>query len=163
MLATHSHTYKRHRAEKTLLYQLVERQYPKFKEMLSHQGKSLPYHVEKEFDEFLKCGRLEHGFLRVVCDDCKHEKLVAFSCKKRGLCPSCGARRMAESAKLLVDDVLQGYPVRQWVLSLPVPLRLLFARYPKELSKVMQIIHRATSTDTINRAGYIKNKLRQGL
>ena len=50
---------------------------------------------------------------------------------------------MAESAKLLVDDVLQGYPVRQWVLSLPIPLRLLLARYPKELSKVMQIIHRA--------------------
>ena len=48
---------------------------------------------------------------------------------------------MAESAKLLVDDVLGGYPIRQWVLSLPIPLRLLLARYPKELSKVMQIIH----------------------
>ena len=55
---------------------------------------------------------------------------------------SCGARRMAKSAKLLVDDVLQGYPVRKWVPSLPIPLRLLLARYPKEVSKVMQIIHR---------------------
>ena len=84
MLAIHSHTYKRHRPEQTLLYQLVERHYPEFLEQLSRQGKSLPRHVEKEFDEFLKCGRLEHGFLRVVCDDCKHEKRVAFSCKKRG-------------------------------------------------------------------------------
>ena len=25
-------------------------------------GKPLPYHVQKEFDEYLKCGRLEHGF-----------------------------------------------------------------------------------------------------
>jgi len=82
--ATHSHTYKRHRPEQTLLYQLVERHYPEFLEQLSRQGKSLPRHVEKEFEEFLKCGRLEHGFLRVVCDDCKHEKLVAFSCKRRG-------------------------------------------------------------------------------
>ncbi|MDT0583360.1 transposase zinc-binding domain-containing protein [Alteromonas sp. W409] len=82
MLVSPTHSYRRHRPEQTLLYQLVERQYPEFKEMLSHQGKSLPYHVEKEFDEFLKCGRLEHGFLRVVCDDCKHQKLVAFSCKR---------------------------------------------------------------------------------
>ena len=43
---------------------------------------------------------------------------------------------MAESAKLLVEDVLHGYPVRQWVLSLPIPLRLLLARYPKHLSKI---------------------------
>jgi hypothetical protein len=53
--------------------------------------------------------------------------------------PSCGARRMAESAALLVDDVLKGYPIRQWVLSLPIPLRLLLARYPSELGKVLVI------------------------
>ena len=55
---------------------------------------------------FLRCGRLEYGFLRAVCDDCKHEKLVAFSCKRRRFCPSCGSRRMVESAALLADDVL---------------------------------------------------------
>ena len=162
MLATHTHTYKRHRPEHTLLYQLVERHYPEFLDQLSRQGKSLPRHVEKEFEEFLKCGRLEHGFLRVVCDDCKHEKLLAFSCKKRGFCPSCGARRMAESAKLLVDDVLHGYPVRQWVLSLPIPLRLLLARYPKHLSNIMQIIHRAIATDIIHRAEYLKKQANTG-
>lgn len=50
------HTYQRHRPEQTLLYQLVEQYYPDFIEHLSHQGKSLPRHVEKEFEEFLKCG-----------------------------------------------------------------------------------------------------------
>ncbi len=167
MLATHIHTYKRHRPEQTLLYQLVKHHYPKFLEQLSRKGKSLPRHVEQEFEEFLKCGRLEHGFLRVVCDDCKHEKHVAFSCKRRGFCPSCGARRMAESAKLLVDDVLGGHPIRQWVLSLPIPLRLLLARYPKHLSKIMQIIHRAISTDIIHRScihrsGYLKKQAKTG-
>ena len=98
--------YKRHRPENTLFYQLVERYYPQFTANLADQGKYLPQYVEREFDEFLRCGRLEYGFLRVVCGDCKHEKLVAFSCKRRGFCPSCGARRMAESAALLVDDVL---------------------------------------------------------
>jgi ribosomal protein S27E len=139
---------------------LVERHYSEFKEALSQQGKQLPKFIEREFDDFLRCGRLEYGFLRVVCGDCKHEKLVAFSCKRRGFCPSCGARRMAESAALLVDDVLQGYPIRQWVLSLPIPLRLLLARYPNELSKVMGIIHRAISTHIVNRAGFTTKQAR---
>ena len=152
-----SEKYKRHRPETTLLYQLVERYYPDFIVNLAEQGKYLPKYVQREFDEFLRCGRLEHGFLRVVCGDCKHEKLVAFSCKRRGFCPSCGARRMAESAALLVDDVLRGYPTRQWVLSLPIPLRLLLARYPNELSKVMGIIHRAISTHIVHRAGFTNN------
>jgi hypothetical protein len=69
-----------------LLYQLVERYYPAFTVNLAEQGKSLPKYVEREFEEFLRSGRLEHGFFRVVCGDCKHEKLVAFSCKRRGFC-----------------------------------------------------------------------------
>ena len=69
---------------------------------------------------------------------------------------------MAESAKLLVEDVLHGYPVRQWVLSLPIPLRLLLARYPKHLSKIMQIIHRAISCDIVHRAGYLKKQANTG-
>ena len=122
--------YVRHRPENTQLYQIVDKYYPDFQLSLAEQDKRLPRYVEREFDEFLRCGRLEHGFLRVVCDDCKHEKLVAFSCKRRGFCPSYGSRRMVESAALLVDYVLRGYLIRQWVLSLPIPLRLLLARYP---------------------------------
>lgn len=58
-----------------------------------------------------------------VARSCHVEHLVAFSCKRRGFCPSCGARRMAESAALLVDEVFPEQPVRQWVLSVPYPLR----------------------------------------
>ena len=76
-------------------------------------------HVQREFEDYLKCGRLEHGFLRVRCADCQAERLVAFSCKRRGFCASCGARRMAEGAALLVDEVLPREPMRQWVLSVP--------------------------------------------
>jgi hypothetical protein len=157
-----SEQYKRHRTETTLLYQLIERYYPDFTANLAEQGRFLPKYVGREFDDFLRCGRLENGFLRVVCGDCKHEKLVAFSCKRRGFCPSCGARRMADNAALLVDDVLCGYPVRQWVLSLPIPLRLLLARYPNELSKVMGIIHRAISTQIVNRAGFYNKQAKTG-
>jgi len=82
-------------------------------------GRYLPDYVAREFEAYLKCGRLEHGFLRVRCESCHHEKLVAFSCKRRGFCPSCGARRMADSAAHLVDEVLPKRPIRQWVLSVP--------------------------------------------
>ncbi|WP_404851843.1 MULTISPECIES: transposase zinc-binding domain-containing protein [unclassified Colwellia] len=103
-----------------------------------------------------------HLFLLVVCCDFKHEKLGAFSCKRRGLCPNCGARRIAESLALLVDDVLGGYPVRQWVLSIPIPPRLLLARYPSELNKVMQIIHRAIPTHIANKAGFTNKQAKTG-
>jgi len=71
--------------------------------------------------------RLEHGFLRVKYESCHDEKLAAFSCKKRGFCPSRGARRMADSAALLVNEILPHQPMRQWVLSVPLPLRFLFS------------------------------------
>ncbi len=35
-------------------------------------------------DAFLECGILAHGFLRLRCGDCGHDKRVAFSCKRRG-------------------------------------------------------------------------------
>jgi hypothetical protein len=76
--------YQRHRPENTLLYQLVERYYPKFQLLLSEQETPLPYYVQNEFEAYLKCGRLEYGFLRVQCERCHHERLIAFSCKKRG-------------------------------------------------------------------------------
>ncbi len=100
--------YQSHRPEQTLLYQIVDEYYPAFAALMAEQGKELPGYVQREFEEFLQCGRLEHGFLRVRCESCHAEHLVAFSCKRRGFCPSCGARRMAESAALLVDEVLPG-------------------------------------------------------
>ncbi len=58
--------YVRHRPEQTLLYQLVEQYYPAFVEHLAARERSLPAHVQREFEDYLKCGRLEHGFLRLT-------------------------------------------------------------------------------------------------
>jgi hypothetical protein len=85
----------------------------------------LPQFVEREFREFLTCGCLAAGFARIHCDGCGHDRLVPFSCKGRGFCPSCGGRRMAERAAHLVDHVLPDVPIPQWVLSLPYRLRYL--------------------------------------
>ena len=72
--------YARHRPEATLLYRLVEQHYPAFRALRSAAGRPLPDYIEQEFDAYLKCGRFEEGFLRLRCEDCHAEKLVAFSC-----------------------------------------------------------------------------------
>ena len=145
--------YSRHRPETTLLYRLVAEHYPNFRDRRAAEKRPLPRYVEDEFKAYLTCGRLEEGFLRVKCESCQAEKLVAFSCKRRGFCPSCGARRMAETAALLVDDVLPRQPVRQWVLSLPFALRYLLATRPEVVTQVLGIVYRAISGHLIRKAG----------
>ena len=51
-------------------------------------GVGLPRFIEREFRNFLRCGLLVHGFLRVRCDDCAFERLVPLSCKGRAVCAS---------------------------------------------------------------------------
>ncbi|HIJ28946.1 MAG TPA: IS91 family transposase [Gammaproteobacteria bacterium] len=154
--------HERHQPEKSILYRTIDQYYSEFRDYMAEQGRSLPFHVQKEFDEYLKCGRLEHGFLRVQCSSCHHERLVAFSCKRRGFCPSCGARRMAESAALLVDEVLPHQPMRQWVLSFPFQLRFLFASRPELMCKVLSIVYRVISSHLIKKAGLTQKTAKTG-
>lgn len=84
-------------------------------------------------EKYLGCGDLRLGFARVVCRDCRHEAVVGVSCKHRGFCPSCTARRAHEAPAHLVDSVVPRVPVRQWVLSFPKALRYVLAR---EVAKV---------------------------
>jgi hypothetical protein len=53
-----------------------------------------PGFVRREFESYLRCGILDHGFLRVRCEQCGETTVVGFSCNGRGFCPSCGGRRM---------------------------------------------------------------------
>ena len=49
---------------------------------------------------------------------------------------------MAESAALLVDQLLPFQPMGQWVLSVPFPLRFLFASQPEVMAKVLGLVYR---------------------
>ena len=110
----HTAHYERRRPEETILHHLVREHLETFlAQVEARTGTGLREFVKDEFEAFLECGILAHGFVRVRCADCAHEKLVAFSCKRRGFCPSCGARRMAESAAALVDEIIPRVPVRQ--------------------------------------------------
>ena len=131
-------------------------------EPLGARERTLPTHVQREFGDYLKCGRLEHGFLRVRCADCHAERLVAFSCKRRRFCPSCGARRMAEGAALLVDEVLPRAPMRQWVQCVPFALRYLFATAPAVMGHVLGIVSRAIASHLIKADGYHQETAQTG-
>jgi hypothetical protein len=122
------------------LHHVVRDHFETFRAHAAHlrDGEGLPGFVEQEFRDFLRCGWLAGGFARLRCTRCRSERLVAFSCKGRGFCPSCalrrmlrapratsrgGGRRMAERAAHLVDHVLPDAPVRQWVLTFQYHLR----------------------------------------
>ena len=44
-------------------------------------------------------------------------------------------------------------PVRQWVLSFPIPLRILLTAHPELFSPVLQIVHRVIATFLIKQSG----------
>jgi hypothetical protein len=62
----------------------------------------IPKHARKELEAYLDCGLLCRGFARLRCEDCGQSRLVAFSCKGRGFCPSCMGRRMCATAANLM-------------------------------------------------------------
>jgi len=109
-------------------------------------GWGVPRWVERDFRSYLRCGILAHGFARMRCTDCGHDRILAFSCKGRGVCPSCNARRMAEVAAHLTDEVIPHLPVRQWVLSVPKRLRPFLHQTPEVASAVLGIFLRGLRT-----------------
>ena len=69
---------------------------------------------------------------------------------------------MAESAALLVDEVLPHEPMRQWVLSVPFPLRFVFASRPEIMGKVLGIVYRTIATHLIKKAGFTRKTAHTG-
>jgi hypothetical protein len=138
----------------TVLYALVQEHLATF---LDHAARSyaapLPRYVIDAFEGYLACGDLARGFLRCHCDGCGHDVLAAFSCKRRGLCPSCGARRMCAEAAQIVDRILPNAPLRQWVLSLPRELRGLAAMKADVFGAVERIFAEEIARATKRLAG----------
>jgi hypothetical protein len=128
-------------------------------------AKGFPAYVQREFYDYLQCGVLAHGFLRLGCDTCHKELLLAFSCKRRGFCPSCAGRRMAQTATHLVEQVIPWVPTRQWVVSVPVPLRYWMAASQELTAQVHTIIRTTIGQYYVNQAvtrGVPRDKVQPG-
>jgi hypothetical protein len=117
--------YQRRQPEHTVLYRTIATHLSAFLARPAREDGmgGWPAFVRREFEAYLKCGILDHGFLRVRCERCGDTTVVGFSRKGRGFCPSCGGRRMSELAAHLVERVLPRVPIRQWVFTVPVPVR----------------------------------------
>ena len=132
--------YVRRRPELSPCYKVIQEHLDTFIAEREAEGRPLPLYVIQEFEAFLKCGIPGYGFLRLKCRECTNEKIVAFSGKKRGFCPSCCAKRMMEASTHLVDNVLPLVPYRQFVVTLPIPLRY-WCHFNKKLyAKIHKLI-----------------------
>jgi hypothetical protein len=109
--------------------------------------------VKDAFERYPACGDFSRGFVRCHGGACCHDVLVAFGCKQRGLCPSCGARRMCDVAANVTDAIFPSAPVRQWVLSLPFELRGLAATKPDVLTALGRIFAEEVARATRRLAG----------
>lgn len=78
------------------------------------------------FRRFLTCGDPHFGFLKLQCPRCETERLLPFSCKARGLCPSCGKKRALAWAEHMIEDVLPEVPYAPLTFTIPKILRPLF-------------------------------------
>lgn len=147
-------TYQPRDPSGTVLYRIIAAHLETFLAGLDADptATGLPAYVRDEFDAYLKWGILAHGFLRLGCDTCQHKMRLAFSCKKRGFCPSCAGRRMAEMAAHLVEQVIPWVPTRQGVVSVPIPLRYWMVASPQLMAQVHTIIRRTISQYYINQA-----------
>ena len=149
-------SYSRRRPEATPLYQAVRDSWQSLAAVSERNERPLPEFVTEEFRRYLECGILALGFARVHCQGCGHDRLVAFSCKGRGFCPSCGGRWMAYESAHLLDNVFPSVPMRQWVLTLPPPLRYLLAYDASLCSAVLGCFMRAVF-------GHLKHKAKREL
>ena len=110
--------------------------------------------IGRVVEKFLTCGDLTKGFARVRCDTCRHEYLLAFSCKGRYFCPSCHQKRVLQCGNWMADEVLAPVPHRQYVFTVPKMLRVYFRRDRRLLGKrsqcaadALKTLFRATGKD----------------
>ena len=84
--------------------------------------------AEATVQPFMRCGDLASGFTRLECPDCGHERLLAFTCKKRHFCPACHQRRVRGTRQWIASSVCHAVPHRQIVFTMPKVLRGIFRK-----------------------------------
>lgn len=134
--------YSPRRPQATSLYQLVEAHYADVRDGWE-EGFEGRYGFWRGFTDravgaYLDCDIPGNGFARVRCGSCRTEFLVAFSCKGRGLCPSCAAKRSAALAAFLREEVLADMGHAHWVFSIPRMLRPYFLFHRPLLGRFCQ-------------------------
>jgi len=132
--------YERHAPASQALHRVVRENLATFYAAIEQGWESgLPEFVRAEFSRYLDCSVLERGFAHLACQDCGLPRLVAFTCAGRGFCPTCLGRRMNQTTHNLLAHVLPAQPLRQWVVTVPFPLRAPLAYEPGLMALVARV------------------------
>ena len=90
--------YRPRHPERTVLYRVLIHYFERF--LTEYEGrfeKEYGYFrpvIKEVIERYLDCANPRSGFARIRCPDCGGEHLLTFSCKTRGFCPSCHAKRL---------------------------------------------------------------------
>jgi ribosomal protein S27E len=128
--------YRPRHPERTVLYRVLFHYFDRF--LAEYEGR-----FEKEYgflrpiikevvERYLDCGNPRCGFARIRCPDCGEERLLMFSCRTRGFCPSCHSKRLEEWGEWMRETLLLDVPHRQVVFTIPKMLRIFF-KYKRRL------------------------------
>ena len=141
------HTYRARNPRRSPLWQCAHRHFATFVELYprDYQPRLGPLRpvIPQVVHKFLDCGNLDRGFARIRCDHCRHEYLLAFSCKCRWFCPSCHQKNVQTTAAFLTARVLAPVPHRHYVLALPKMLRPYFQRHRRLLKDLCALAHQS--------------------
>ena len=137
--------YRPRNARASLLYQLLEAYYEDVKAIWEERfEKKFGFwrgFVDTVVARYLDCGVAEAGFARLRCDTCHSERLLTLSCKQRGICPSCDAKRAAAFAAFLKDELIENVGHCLWTFTMPKMLRPFFMRDRKLLSDLARLAY----------------------
>jgi len=62
--------------------------------------------IQDVVERYLDCGNPMCGFARIRCPGCGEERLLMYSCKIRGFCPSYHAKRREEWGEWMREELL---------------------------------------------------------
>jgi len=108
--------YRPRHPERTALYRVLFHSFDRFlseyeRRFEKEYGYFRPV-VQEVVERYLDCGNPRSGFARIRCPDCHGEHLLTFSCKTRGFCPSCHAKRLEEWGEWVRETLLLDVPHR---------------------------------------------------
>lgn len=138
--------YRARDSVRTPLNRIVLDNLLEFKERLKEPSSPRPRphpSIINALEKFSECGVMRYGAVRYLCPGCGHDVFVAFSCKRRGICPSCDAKRSAIITAAAMDRLLPPARYRQWVLVIPKRLRYFINSRPELSGYLSKILARA--------------------
>ncbi len=94
--------YRQRHPERTVFYRVMFHYFEEFvseyeQRFEREHGYFRPV-VQEVVEKYLDCGNQKCSFAWIRCGDCASERLLTFSCKVHGFCPSCHAKSREEWA-----------------------------------------------------------------